>query len=429
MQRLRKIWCAILLLAVLFTSSAMAELTNKDLQLGGGFAAINSTDTFFFAPVDVDESKWGLYSLNTLSNEKPIVTIGDVKPARLVYADEKKVYFLAFKNADTYLLASCQISNGELKKEIEGVLAAFVEGGDTMLYVPEGDPYTISRFSFKDGSDKKLKTMTSKTIYDACESDDTIYFLGTDKSKKLYGYEINKKSGKAVNTSNPSPAMGDGMMYGDYLVYSQNGDTTKIYALPLGKSKSVRLGERIGGMSLTNPRFGAAIYPYDKTNNAIVRVPLDGSEQSQLKMEWETVPEYIMGGYKDKILYMDNDKVYSVNEMLAGKTELFDFPYATDGMKWAYLTPTNQNYVIVMGYMPITYTELGVGAPTAVHVVNLDTKETVFQYPVLDLEAMAEAAAVAEEAGDTQTPQAIILVEDVDDDEDVSFAELMGGKK
>ena len=429
MRKMGMMLMAAICMVLLWTSVASAALTNKDLQLASGLACINSDDTFFFSPTG-ESDEWGLYSLNTLSNG-PITLVKDVKPARMLYADSKKVYFLAMKSNSEYLLGSVGIADGAQVNELDGIAGAFVESDTSILYVPSEDLYTLSRYDLKTNSSTKLKTMTSKTIYDACVIDGGVYFLGLDSGDKVVIYEINKKSGKAISLSNPNPSMGDGYLYDEYLIYHQRGDQTKVFSVPVGKSKGVLLGQQISGMSLSNPRFGAALYPYDSSKNSIVRVPLDGSSESTLTLSGEKLTNYLIGGTSEKIFYWDNGMIYSVDQMLQNKAEVVEFDITTDKMKWTYLSPTNQNYLLIMGYMPVTYADFGLSLPTAVRLVDLSTKETVFQYPNLSDESAEEEGITVDgtSAELIDTPQSVEYFEEADDDKDVSFSDFFGGDK
>jgi hypothetical protein len=86
--------------------------------------------------------------------------------------------------------------------------------------------------------------------------------------------------------------------------------------------------------------------------------------------------------------------------------------------------------VLVMGYMPITASDIGYSLPTAVRLVDLASRETIFQFPKL------EAAAVEDPddpdyvppendayASNSSEPIVDILV---DENEDVSFSDLFG---
>lgn len=428
MRKMGMMLLAALCMVLIWTSVASAALTNKDLQLASGLACINDGDTFFFSPTG-EEDEWGLYSLNNLSGD-PITRVKGIKPARMLYADSKKVYFLALKPAGDYLLGSAGIGDGAQVTELDGIAGAFVESDTSILYVPSDDLYTLSRYDLKTNSSTKLKTMTSKSIYDASVIDGGVYFLGLDNSDKVVIYEINKKSGKAVSLSNPNPSMGDGYLYDDYLIYHQRGDQTKVFSVPVGKTKGVMLGEQVSGMSLSNPRFGAALYPYDSSKNSIVRVPLDGSSESTLALSGAKMTNYLIGGTKDKIFYWDDGMIYSVDQMLQNKTEVVEFDINTDKMRWTYLSPTNQDYLLIMGYMPVTYADFGVALPTAIRVVDINTRQTVFQYPNLSDESAAEEGITA--GGSTtaeliEEPQPVEYFEDVNEDEDVSFSDFFGG--
>lgn len=63
---LKKTFILVLTVAMLLSSVAMAEITNRDQQLLGGVAVSNANDTFFFAPMEEGATKhWGLYALSS----------------------------------------------------------------------------------------------------------------------------------------------------------------------------------------------------------------------------------------------------------------------------------------------------------------------------------------------------------------------------
>jgi hypothetical protein len=415
------------MLALPLGHAASAELTNYELQLSGGLAAVSEGDTYFFAPLE--DGTWGLYSVKTFESGA-IVTIKDVKPARLIYADSKTVYFLGIRPDEGFIFASVDLSARAASPVIEKLKEMYSETETTFFYVSPDDPYTMYRYSITEKKSTKIKNLTSKTMYDAGVYNKTTYLLGMDSSGGIVGYEINPRSNKAVNLSTPSPKMGDAYLFNGYIVYSQKGDSTRIYTVPVGKSKGVRLGEKISGITLSSPRYADALYPFDEATNSIVRVPLDGSATASLPLITQGQKYVITGGTSDQILYADDGKVYSISPQLQNKTELFEFDINTDSMRWTALSPTNQNHVLVMGYMPITASDIGYSLPTAVRLVDLASRETIFQFPKL------EAAAVEDPddpdyvppendayASNSSEPIVDILV---DENEDVSFSDLFG---
>ncbi|MEG0767039.1 MAG: hypothetical protein RR482_04925 [Clostridia bacterium] len=374
------IW--ILALLLLFGSAMPAfalEVTNRDLQLGGGLAAVNEEDTFFFALTG--EKEWGLYTVSGCK-DGPMATFQDKTPSRLLYANKKKVYYLAIGSDNRYTLESVEIGGGSSTTLLENIAVAFVENGSTFLYTTGEDPNTLLRFDIEKGKSSKLKSMKSKSIWDACETDGTICFLTHDANNSEAGYQINKQSGKAVNMPVPSPKSGSGMLYEGYLIYTPAKDNSKVYAMPIGsKKKATRMGEKLASVTLATPRLGTSLYPYDEETNTIYRLPLDGSDGGSMKMNSEKLDRYLVGGNSKLILVWDNGQICRMDPELSAKSDLFPFDLTTDGMQWSNLVPVNGDMVLIMGYTPMTYSSVGKTLPTAVRVVDTKTSETVFYWP------------------------------------------------
>ncbi|MDR1263960.1 MAG: hypothetical protein LBK46_10835 [Oscillospiraceae bacterium] len=377
--------CALIVLmmmacAAVPTGAAFA-LTNAQLQLAGGLAAVHGAETYFFAPMD--DKAWGLFALSSCA-QGPIATLNDVKPSRLIYADSGKVYFTAARQDEGQILASLDLKTGAPTMLVDKVKEIYYETDETIFYSSYDDQLTLYRYSFTKNTSSKLKTMTSKNIYDCMLAEkEKVYFLGKDiRDGSIVGYKIDKPGAKAVNTDVPSPAIGDGYLYNGYLVYTPKGDTTKVYTVAVGKTKGVRLGEQITSMSLNNDRFGDALYPYDADSNSIVRVPLDASPTTSLALTTMGQAQVLIGGAGDAMLYWDDGQVWSVNTQLQNKTPLFPFNVSDEGVRWTNMSPTTTSAVLMYGYSVMTYLDsYGVTLPTVVRVMDSATGQMLFQAP------------------------------------------------
>lgn len=425
----RRVFIILLIIIAAACGAASAEITNYELQLSGGLVAVNSSDTFFFTPKE--EGGWELYSVSTYANG-PIATIKDVVPSRLFYADSGAVYFLGIRPDNGYIFASVDIKTGQASPIIDKLESTAAESETTFFYVMPEDRYTLYRYNILEKKSTKIKSLTSKTMYDAALHNKALYLLGADSAGALTGYELNTRSGKAVNMSSPNPKVGDGFYYDGYLVYNQKGDTTKIYAAPISKTKGVRLGEKVSGLNLYSPRYAGALYTLDTSQNSLVRVPVDGSAPFSLPLISQGSKSVILGGTSDGLYYWDDGSVYAVSTLLQNKTELFEFDNHTDNMVWTTFAPTKNNHLLVMGYIPFTLADEGKSVPTAVRLVDLSTREAVFRYPAAVEAAIEDPddpnyVAPAEYA-DTSASTEPTVYEDllVGENEDVSFEDVFG---
>ncbi|GHU76844.1 hypothetical protein AGMMS49992_23250 [Clostridia bacterium] len=420
-----------LLIAALLMPSASLALNNVQLQMAGGLAAVHGRETYFFAPTD-QENEWGVYAVSSCTSG-PLVKIKDVQPSRILYADGSKVYFLAVRIDGGYILASIDLKSGKPTMLLDKVKEVYAETEETVFYTPLDDALTLYRYSFPKNSSSKLKTMTSKNIYDSMlAAKDKIYFLGQDlKDNSVVAYEINKPGAKAVNMNPPSPNIGDGILYNGYLVYTPKGDTTKVYTVLMGKTKGTRLGETVLGMSLKNDRFGDALYPYDTPTNSIVRVPLDGSATSSLPLTTMGQTTVLMGGTDETIYYWDDGQVFSVDLQLSSKKPLFPFKVADDAIYWTNISPTASGSVLMYGYTILTYLEnAGTTLPTAVRLMDPSTGQMVFQAPAI-VPTVVEGPPVPNAANPSQgsdsTGETIETQAPISEDEDISFTDIIGG--
>ncbi|MDY2836100.1 MAG: DUF5050 domain-containing protein [Candidatus Aphodomonas sp.] len=388
----------VLLLALLMIGScANAEISNRDLQMNSGIAAVSSQDTYFFCPMEEGVTgHWGLYAVSSCQNG-PIIEISNGYPARLVYANKTSVYFLAYNDSirSTHDLYRVDISDGSAKKMLSDVKTCFVGDGNNFFYTTKDAPCLLMSYDLTKEESKKVKDMSSsnKTIYDAGTFSGSTYFLTQTESGTENGYVLNK-NGKANNLDAPSPTLATGMLYEGYRIYSTSSVGNNVYSVKLGQKKATQLGKEYG-MTLTTPRFGAAFYCYDGNNHSIVRVPIDGSAETKQALDGKALSRFIIGGYGDEVLLLSDGGVYAFDGNLSGKTRLFDFDLGTANQIWCNLTQSHDNnYVLVYGYGQRTFTYSSTMMPTSVYVFNRATGEKVFGYPeyeeALTLEQLIE---------------------------------------
>ena len=388
----------VLLLALLMIGScANAEISNRDLQMNSGIAAVSSQDTYFFCPMEEGVTgHWGLYAVSNCQNG-PIIEISNGYPARLVYANKTSVYFLAYNDSirSTHDLYRVDISDGSAKKMLSDVKTCFVGDGNNFFYTTKDAPCLLMSYDLTKEESKKVKDMSSsnKTIYDAGTFNGSTYFLTQTESGTENGYILNK-NGKANNLDAPSPTLATGMLYEGYRIYSTSSVGNNVYSVKLGQKKATQLGKEYG-MTLTTPRFGAAFYCYDGNSHSIVRVPIDGSAETKQALDGKALSRFIIGGYGDEVLLLSDGGVYAFDGNLSGKTRLFDFDLGTANQIWCNLTQSHDNnYVLVYGYGQRTFTYSSTMMPTSVYVFNRATGEKVFGYPeyeeALTLEQLIE---------------------------------------
>lgn len=388
----------VLLLALLMIGScANAEISNRDLQMNSGIAAVSSQDTYFFCPMEEGVTgHWGLYAVSSCQNG-PIIEISNGYPARLVYANKTSVYFLAYNDSirSTHDLYRVDISDGSAKKMLSDVKTCFVGDGNNFFYTTKDAPCLLMSYDLTKEESKKVKDMSSsnKTIYDAGTFNGSTYFLTQTESGTENGYVLNR-NGKANNLDAPSPTLATGMLYEGYRIYSTSSVGNNVYSVKLGQKKATQLGKEYG-MTLTTPRFGAAFYCYDGNNHSIVRVPIDGSAETKQALDGKALSRFIIGGYGDEVLLLSDGGVYAFDGNLSGKTRLFDFDLGTANQIWCNLTQSHDNnYVLVYGYGQRTFTYSSTMMPTSVYVFNRATGEKVFGYPeyeeALTLEQLIE---------------------------------------
>ena len=103
----------------------------------------------------------------------------------------------------------------------------------------------------------------------------------------------------------PYPQLVTGMLYEGYRLYSTSSVGNNIYSVKLGEKNAVQLGKDYG-LTLSAPRFGSALYAYDGNNNSIVRIPLNGSDETKMALDGESLSRFIIGGYADEVLLLDD---------------------------------------------------------------------------------------------------------------------------
>ena len=387
---LKKTIALVLLLSLLLGATAMAEVTNRDMQLMGGVVVTNSTDAFFFCPMESGiTGHWGLYALSSVA-EGPILDIKNGYPARLVHADEENVYFLGYTDAGrtVHTLYSVNIATGENAELVTNISSAFVGESDVILFVKADELYTLYSYNITKRQETKIKDMSAsnKKIYDAGIYNGGTYFITkADSGGAEDGYEYHESSGKATNLDKPSPAVYTGLLYEGYRLYSANreGDP-QIYAMRIGNKKSERIGTSYN-VSLTNPRFGNMMYAYDSDKGELVALPLDASAAKSLALDTGIVSRLVLGGSKDELLLLGNDEVYSIKPDLSGQTKLFDFDTGTGGQLWTVVAPA-KDAILLMGYGQETFTHQNSMLPTAVYVIDRATGEQLFGFPEWDPE-------------------------------------------
>lgn len=388
----------VLLLALLMIAScASAEISNRDLQLNGGIAAVSSQDTYFFCPMEEGVTgHWGLYSVNTCQNG-PIIEISNGYPARLVYANKTSVYFLAYADSarTVHDLYRVDVDNGSAKKMLSGIRSCFVAEGNTFFYSTKDEPCVLMQYDLTKEESKKIKDMSSskKEIYDALSFDGTTYFLTQTESGTENGYILNK-NGKANNLDAPSPTLATSMLYEGYRLYSTSSVGNNVYTVKLGQKKGKQLGKDYG-MTLSTPRFGTAFYCYDGNSHSITRVPIDGSEETKKALDGDSLSRFIIGGYADEVLLLNDGGVYAFSGDLSSMTRLFDFDISTANQIWCSLAQSQDNSkVLIFGYGQRTFTFASTMMPTSVYVFDRSTGEQLFGFPeneeALTLEQIVE---------------------------------------
>ncbi|MDR0897980.1 MAG: hypothetical protein LBN04_08995 [Oscillospiraceae bacterium] len=384
---LKKALFVVLVLVLLSSSVALADLSNREMQLMGGVVVSNASDSFFFCPMEEGVTRhWGLYALSS-ANNGPIVEIMDGVPARLVHADSEHVYFLAYSNTErtVHELYSVNIATGENELLLEDIKGAFVEDDDTFLFVTTAEPCALRRYDIPSAKDTLIKDMSKydKEIYDAGVHNGNVYFLTLDPNGKEDGYQYFKDTKLARYIEAPSSyTIHNSMLYNGYRIYANDTQNSRIYALKLGSKNSVPMGTNYS-MSLTTPRFGDAMFAYSGESMQLVRLPLDGSVAEQpLTLEGNSVlSRLIIGGYSEEILLYNDGAIYAIEPDMSGQTRLFDFELGTAGQMWSYLAQGRNNSIFIMGHGTETYTLLNSMPPTGVYVYDRTTGEQLFGYP------------------------------------------------
>lgn len=384
---LKKTFILVLVLMLLASSAAVAEVTNRDMQLLGGVLVSNATDSFFFCPMETGVSRhWGLYALSSIASG-PIIEINDGYPARLLHADAENVYFLGYTDAERTIhsLYSVNISTGAATEMLTNIASAYVESDDTFLYVDKADLYTLCRYEIQTQKATKIKSMekSEKTIYDAGVYQGTLYFTTHDKNGNEDGYRFNDSTNLANNLDAPSPKLLKGLLYEGYRIYATDQIESQVYSLKVGNKNATQIGSKYK-VTLSSFRFGEALYVYDGEANALVRLPLDGSAEQRITLDGTTLNRLIMGGSKEEIfLYCDN-AIYSLTPDLSSQSRLFDFDSSTAGLMWTHIVAGRNNTVLVMGYNADTASNISNMLPTGVYVFDRSTGQSLFGFPEHD---------------------------------------------
>ena len=385
---LKKTFILVLVLAMLVSATAMAEVTNRDMQLMGGVVVSNASDSFFFAPMEEGMTKhWGLYALSKAS-EGPLVEIQDGYPARLIHADNERVYFFGYTDAErsVHALYSVEIATQAYEELLTDIKDVFVgETADEFLYTKSDNPYTLRSYNLTEKKDKSVKDMSKsdKTIYDAGIYDGRTYFITRTTSGAEDGYEYHEGSGKATNLDKPSPQLLTGMLYEGYRLYVTDQQGIMVYAVKLGNKNANQLGAAYA-VSLKNPRFGEYIYTYGGDNNELIALPLDGSEPLKLKLEGSTLVRMVLGGSKDQLMLINDNAIYGITPNLTSQTKLIDFDQRTGGQAWSHVAPAGSNAIMVFGYGQDTLTSASNLMPTGVYAYDKTTGDMLFGFPEWD---------------------------------------------
>lgn len=403
---LKKTLILSLMLTLLLSSVAVAEVTNRDMQLMGGVVASNSSDSFFFSPMESGMTmRWGLYALSSAQNG-PIYQTSNAYPARMVHADSEYVYFMLYTdtNRTTQALYSVNIATGASEELLNNISAAFVEEDDTFLYVSTNDLYMLCRYSIPDRKATEIKSMknSEKTMYDAITYKGTLYFTTLDKNGNENGYKFNADTNLANNLDEPSPKLVTGLLYEGYRVYTNDKSGNNVYAVKIGNKNGTQIGKKYN-VSLTSPRFGEAIYAYDAETGQLVRCPLDGSAETVLTLEGgETLTRIVLGGSAEELLMYCNGGIYSIRPDLSGQTRLFDFSINSGGQMWSYIAPAGSNAVLIMGYDTETFSNEVNLLPTGILAYDRSSGEVLFSN--LDANALSDPSE-NNESGETVQPQ------------------------
>ncbi len=398
---LKKICSLALMLAMLVSSAAVAEVTNRDMQMMGGVVVSNGKDSFFFCPMEEGLSRhWGLYAVSSCANG-PILEIKDGYPARLIHADSKNVYFLGYTDANrtVHSLYSVPVDGGTPDELLKDIAHAYVLESDSFYYVTSENPYCLRRYNIETKKTLEIKDMTKsdKKIYDAVKAEkDDIYFLTTNKNGGEDGYEYHASSRKATNLDKPNPGHFTSILYEGYRIYSVDHGQSQLYSVKIGNKKAVKLAADGPAVWLNSPRFGQYIYGYDGESNTLVGYLIDGSDRRTLTLDGPTLSRLMMGGSKDEIFFYSGSAIYSAPADLSSKTKVIDFNMSTGGLMWTHIAPAG-SAILLMGYGPESLTHQDTMLPTGVYAYDRTTGEELFAFPIV-----AESAEGSEGAAGTE---------------------------
>ena len=390
---LKKTFVLVLVLSMLLSVAAVAGASNRDMQMVGGVMVSNSTDSFFFLPMEDGFARhWGLFALSSAKNG-PIWEVPDGIPARLIHADDSYVYFLGYTDAErkVHSLYAVNLTTGAAEEILKGIGTAFVEDDDVMLYVPVDDPYMLARYNLTTRKQTDVKSMkkSEKTIYDAEVYKGNLYFTTKDANGNEDGYRLNDSTGLANNLDKPSPQLLRGVLYEGYRLYYNDTVGSRLYSIKIGNKTGEQLGSKYN-VNLNSPRYGEAVYAYDGENHALVRLPLDASAEKTLSLEGDILVRIILGGTRDELLLYCDEAIYAIDPSLNSQTRLFDFDSATGGLMWTHILPTANNAVAVFGYNVDMASNAREMLPSGVYVFDRATGEQIFGYPDYDPSAPVE---------------------------------------
>ncbi len=384
---LKKIGALALMLALLVSSAAVAEVTNRDMQLMGGVLVSNSSDSYFFCPMEEGVTRhWGLYAVSSCANG-PILEISDGYPARLIHADDSNVYFLGYTDGErtTHSLYSVPIGGGNPEELLTDIQSAFVEESSTFLYVTKANPYCLNRYDISKKKSTEIKDMTKsdKKMYDAIKGDDgDVYFLTLAANGTEGEYWYHGSSKKATSLDKPNPAHFTSLLYEGYRIYATGNNQAQIYSLKIGNKKGTLLAKDGPPIYLNSPRFGQYIYAYNGDGHQLVAYPIDGADRKTITLEGSTLSRLIMGGSKDEILYFVNKAIYAAPADLSSQSKVIDFD--SNAAMWTHIAPAKSKAIVVFGYNADTLTYQDTMMPTAVCVYDRASGEELFSFPKYD---------------------------------------------
>ena len=373
------------LLMVMLSTVASAQISNKDMQLMGGILVSNANDSFFFAPLEQGmPQRWALYSLSACA-EGYLAEVNGY-PARLVHADDQKVYFLAYTDANrsVHALFELDIASKEINPTplLADIATAFVESDDKFLYVSVEDPYMLCRYDISTRTATELKSMkdSKKTIYDACVYNGDVYFITKSESGSEDTYLLNSNN-KANNENAPKPELYTGVLHNGYRLYTGDKLGSTLYAVAIGKKNGVQLGAKYK-VGLNSLRYGSYLYTYNPESNEIIAISFETGDERALRLDGESLlSRLVISGSADEIYYYYSGAVYQAPADLSSSTKLFNFDSTVGGTNITHVVPAGPNAIAVMGYNGESSTNAASILPTNVYLYNRADGEMIFGFP------------------------------------------------